>query len=62
MVWNLVFAGAAIFYNNQCGSSASNKLCADFVDNPDEFFKVLRNVHINIYGTGDILVYGFDSK
>ncbi|XP_045209914.2 uncharacterized protein LOC123561530 isoform X2 [Mercenaria mercenaria] len=62
-VSNTMFAflkGAAMFFSSKCGSSTSPTLCTDFVDNPKEFFNVLRLVEMDIYGTGDILI--FDDK
>ncbi|XP_045209918.2 uncharacterized protein LOC123561535 [Mercenaria mercenaria] len=49
--------GAATFYQQTCGASSSKELCEDFVSNPNNFVKVLKNVKMNIYGTGDILIY-----
>ncbi|XP_060558402.1 uncharacterized protein LOC132718703 [Ruditapes philippinarum] len=52
--------GAAMFYSDKCGASSSKTLCSDYVSNPKQLFNVMRVVKMNIYGTGDILI--FDEK
>lgn len=59
-VFNTVISflkGASEFFKSKCGAARRTALCEDFVDSPNDFVEVLKRVTMNIYGTGDILVY-----